>query len=303
MTDIGEETIIDVIRSSYGNLSKTQKRIADIILNQGYAAAFMSITELAVLAETTNVTIVSLARNLGLSGWAEFKKHLQDYYTFKISPHYKSNKTFPERTDEILNGDVHTLLSKAFESEIQLLTDTFNTLIDEDLLQASDYLLEARTVFIVAGGVVKPVAGILEQRLSALKKQVVTVPIDNYSLLPAILERADERDVFIIYSFPHYRMIIGGVAQCARIRCSKVICITDSNSSPPAAYSDVVLLCRSASVVFYNSMTAATSLSHILATLLAAQLTPHRKHDEEVLNVLSKFTASAPYYSDIKKLE
>jgi DNA-binding MurR/RpiR family transcriptional regulator len=297
-----EENLIDRIRELYKDFSKTKKRIADIIINQGYVAAFMSITDLASLAGTTNVTIVSLARELGFSGYAELKKNLQEYYRLKITPHIKSSQTLPERINGVVGENIQDLLIKAFESEINLLTDTFNSIIHEDLLLAVEYIFNARKIYIVAGGVVKPVAYMLDQRLSALRFNSINMSLDNYSLLPAVIEAADQNDVFIVYSFPHYRMIIGGIAQCARIRGAKVICITDSITSPPASFSDIILLCKSASLMFYNSITATISLNNIIATLLVAKTKPNLKHDEQILKVLSHYMTSSPYFSDIETL-
>jgi hypothetical protein len=60
---------------------------------------------------------------------------------------------------------------------------------------------------------------------------------------------------------PNYNKSIGQVARSARL-WQKVICVTDKTASPPSCYSDVILLCQTSSLVFYNSMTALTPWQH-----------------------------------------
>ena len=56
-----------------------------------------------------------------------------------------------------------------------------------------------------------------------------------------------------------------------------------------ACYSDIVLLCQTASLVFYNSMTAPLSVVNILATLLAVELKETLDENRETYQLLASY--------------
>jgi DNA-binding MurR/RpiR family transcriptional regulator len=112
--------------------------------------------------------------------------------------------------------------------------------------------------------------------------------MDNINLLPRKLVNCDENDLFIIFSFPNYTQALGDLAKCVKSLGSKVICITDKAISPPAMFSDILLICQTSSIIFYNSMTAPSSLVNIIVTLLAIELNSAIKENKPKIKKLSE---------------
>lgn len=82
----GGKNPIEIIQARYPKLSKSQKKISDILLQKRDIAVFLSIQELCQLADVTPATVLRFCRELGFSGYAELKKNLQAYHHNKMYP-------------------------------------------------------------------------------------------------------------------------------------------------------------------------------------------------------------------------
>lgn len=279
------ENPVERIRASYDALSKTQQRIADLLLERGDAVCFMSLTEFGEAAGVTSVTVVNFCKKLGYASFSDFKKELQNYIQTMISPRsvVKSN------LGDYRGQPDKSLLIRAMEHEIELLTLTCQMISLDNILCAVDLLYGARKIYLAGKGLSVPVAEIFLTRLDFLCKDARILSLSNLNLLPNRLSGANEEDVFVIFSFPNYSPVLGDLAHCARHLGSKIICITDKATAPPACYADVLLLCQTSSLVYYNSMTAPVSIVTVLSSLLAIKDSDQSGLRKEKLQELSRF--------------
>jgi len=67
------ESLILKLRNYYPSLTKTEKKIADVVFDKGDEIIYNSITEFAEKCGVSETSIVRLCRKLGLSGYQEFK--------------------------------------------------------------------------------------------------------------------------------------------------------------------------------------------------------------------------------------
>ncbi len=274
-----------LIRSVYDDLSRTQQKIADLLLERGDAVCFLSLADFSALAGVTAVTVVNFAKKLGYESFSDLKKDFQSYIQSMLSP----RNVVRADIAGCVGQDGSDMLSRAMDNEQELLRETFRLISRESLFEAVRLLLGARRVYLAARGLAIPVAESLLARLTFLRIDAESLRLDNLNLLPRRLADAGEQDVFVVFSFPNYNKSIGQVARSARHLGSKVICVTDKTASPPSCYSDVILLCQTSSLVFYNSMTAPHSLVNILATLMAVELREKLEGDRDKLQKLAAF--------------
>lgn len=275
---------IESIRSVYDKLSKTQQRIADFLLRREDTACFMSLNELSEAANVTPVTVMRFVKSLGYENYSDFKKEYQGYIQTMISPRNVVRKSTSESI--AANSEI---IEQIRQNEKRLLDESYQMISDDHLLNAVSLIKQAKKIYLVAKNLSEPIANIFQKRLTFLGLNSEILNLDNINLLPRTLANADGLDVFVVFTFPNYSPIIGYVAKCARQRGSRIICITDKTTSPPACYSDIILLCHTASVVFYNSMTAPMSIVNILATLLAIELKEKLEANKETYKLLASF--------------
>ena len=125
-----EETklqLFPVLRSAYGGLTKSERRIADYIVNHTGEVMEQTVSDLAVHAQSSEITISRFCKKLGCSGLKELKLMLAA--ELSAAP----QKTF----HDIQAGDTgRDVAAKVFANIAEGLQDTLN-LLDYDALDAA----------------------------------------------------------------------------------------------------------------------------------------------------------------------
>lgn len=293
--DNKEKNPIEIIQELYPNLSKSQKKISDVLLHKRDIAVFLSIQELCALADVTPATVLRFSRTLGFSGYAELKKSLQAHH---------HNKMYPlQFRDGMMSAgggspDLRAKLDRLMEEEMNLLAGTYQELDFDTLMEAAALLCRAKKIYLAGFGLVLWPVKILEHRLAALQRDSTVLTFENYSLLPSILERATADDVFVLFTFPNYLSTVKGIAQCAQAKGCRIICITDRASAPAAAYAEKLLLCRAENGVHSLSVTAAASLVNVITAAMSAQLDESALHHENMAAMMAEYGTPVSYWQE-----
>ena len=281
---------IENIKKRYNKLSKAQKKIADFILSREDIGSFLSLNELSEQADVTAVTVVRFCKSIGYNTFSDFKKDCQNYLQSMILPRNVVKFDYEDTPKSI-----DKTLKKVIENEKTLIDETLKHINYDSIKQTIEMILNCRKVHIAARGITIPVAKILKTRLDFLCIESELIKMDNINLLPRRLLNCNEEDVFIIFSFPNYSQSLGDLAKCVKSLGSKIICITDKAISPPALFSDILLTCQTSSTVFYNSMTAPSSLVNVIATLLAIELNDKLRQNKLKIKRLAEYFNNRNY--------
>lgn len=272
------------IKKEYSKLSKTQKKIADFLLSREDIGSFLSLNDLSEQAGVTPVTVVKFCKRIGYDTFSDFKRDCQNYLQSMIFPRSVVRFDYEDISESLDNT-----LEKIIDNEISLVKETLTHINYDNINQAIKMILNSRKIYIAAKGITIPVAQILQTRFDFLCIESELIKMDNINLLPRRIVNCNEKDTFIIFSFPNYTLSLGDLAKCVKSLGCKVICITDKAISPPACFSDILLLCQTSSTIFYNSMTAPSSLVNIIATLLALELNEVLKENKPEIKRLSQY--------------
>lgn len=290
----GKNPIV-IIQELYPKLSKSQKKISDILLQKRDIAIFLSIQELCQLADVTPATVLRFSRVLGFSGYAELKKNLQAYHHNKMYP--MQFRDPPVRSGAAAE-DTPTSWDKLMEEEIDLLTSTYRQLDRKALMETTELLCGAKKIYLAGFGLVLWPVKIFEHRLTALQRDSTVLTFENYSLLPSILERATPEDVFVLFTFPNYLSTIKGIAQCAQAKGCRIICVTDKPSAPAAAYAEKLLLCNAVSGAHSLSVTAVASLVNIITSEMSARLDTCALRHESMAAMMAEYGTPVSYWQE-----
>lgn len=272
------------VKKEYSKLSKTQKKIADFLLSREDIGSFLSLNDLSEQAGVTPVTVVKFCKRIGYDTFSDFKRDCQNYLQSMIFPRSVVRFDYEDISESLDNT-----LEKIIDNEISLVKETLTHINYDNINQAIKMILNSRKIYIAAKGITIPVAQILQTRFDFLCIESELIKMDNINLLPRRIVNCNEKDTFIIFSFPNYTLSLGDLAKCVKSLGCKVICITDKAISPPACFSDILLLCQTSSTIFYNSMTAPSSLVNIIATLLALELNEVLKENKPEIKRLSQY--------------
>lgn len=278
------ENPIKLIKVVYPSMSKSQKKIADLILSRKDMGSFLSLTSLSNEANVTAVTVVKFCKMMGYSSFSDFKKELQKYFQNIISP----KNIIKSNLEQLKLLEGYEATEKIIADELKLLNDTLAMLSRESVMQAVSLIVNAKNIYIAAKGMLIPIAELLQLRLNFLSINSTLIKMENMSLVAKKIIDCNEQDLFIIFSFPNYTESLGDLAKCAKLLNSKVVCITDKAISPPSCYSDVLILSQTSSMIFYNSMTIPTSIINIILSLLAIELSTNFDAKKEKLQSIGE---------------
>lgn len=269
---------VDIIQRMYPDLSPTQKKIADLMLEEAESICFLRLDEVSKKVGVTTVTVIRFVKKLGYESYGAYKKDLQNYVQTMIVP----KRVIKSDIQNLKGEPVSDIIRQAITNEFNLMTATYESMPVETLIEVAGLLKSARKIFIAGTGLNQAVAEMLLVRLNFLCLDAQILPHDNLTVLPYQLTTTCPEDVFVIFSFPNYKRFAIDVAKCAQSLGCHTVCITDKPSSPAAAYAEKLLLCQTSSLVYYNSMTMPVSLVTILSSILAVQISTDPRTKEKL---------------------
>ena len=241
------------IKNVYSTLSKGQKKIANIIINDYDKAAYLTAAKLANLADVSESTVVRFADELGFDGYSEFHRAVQELVRIKLTPNQRIEVT----KKRIGRGDV---LENVMESDIDKLRYTLNNL-DRDIFNKSvDAILEAKTIYVTGARSTEPLARLLSYNLSLIFDNVkFVVPTSSAEVFEQMYSVGVD-DTVIAFSFPRYSSKMVNAVKFARQNDAKVVVFTDSAVSPLAEYANYLITAQSDMASFMDSLVAPLSI-------------------------------------------
>lgn len=282
------EQLLALLQQRFDSLSPSHKRIAERVMVDPEAVAFMTVTDIAAAVGVNEATVVRFAGALGLGGFPGLVTLCRE----RLREQAQLLRRFENL--EQMDGD---LRASAVALDQTNITRTFARIDDEHWESAVRSLAEAPRVHVMGLRKTHAPAYLLGYLLGMLREEVWTVTGELGSLTDDI-RRVRAGDCFVAVSIHRYVMDTVRAAQSAYERGAHVIALTDNPSSPLAASAHDAFYLDASSASVLRSMTAFTSLVQALSADVA-QRTGHsaREHlleEEELLNSFGVYAADAP---------
>jgi DNA-binding MurR/RpiR family transcriptional regulator len=245
-------------------LTASQSRAAQYIMDHYDEAIFLTASKLARQVGVSEATIVRLAQVLGFDGYPEMQRMLREKLQDRLTTVTRLEETVRNvRSD----GDV---LTKVMQEDIRNLSRTLQEISLDTFHQAVADMQSAKRTYVVGMRGAHAPALVLSLYLRFLKKQATAV-IPGYGDVWNTLHGMGSEDLVIGISFPRYTKLTIDVLEYAHEQGARVGAITDSPFSPLARNADWVLPVHSRLDSFIESFTAAMSLVNALLTALSVQ--------------------------------
>lgn len=266
-------------------LTKTQARIFDYMLDHPEAVCYDSLRSIAEHIGVTEVSVLKLCRKLGCSGYTEMKTLFRQYVGKRLKDTFDRSYTL-ETVDDNSRGDRSALLSSMMGAEEQGLISLAASLRTDQVFDCARALMNAREVLLFGHDVSKVMADYFAHRLNYLRIKATSVKLGDSDAVRTSLSMISEDDVIVLFSFPPYYQPVSNVARFAAYRGAKVVTLTDSANSPAATDGPFNFLCGTKTKFFFNSLTAPVSLINVLTSCIALEMGPSLNRIlEEELNV------------------
>lgn len=265
--------IIQTIHTLYPEMTKKQKSIADCLLEAPEDISYITLAQLSQRTSSSELTLLRFCQKVGCANFLELKNAFREYTQNVVKMLSSPSYFVPDATITDVEGKSE-LLRQVCREESDACKDFFSSLDLIALISAAEAIRNGKRIFICAHDISHILAEFLKARLRLLNFDTSLINLDDLQDTENTLEQLTPEDLVIFIAFPKYYYPLGSIAKNAFSRGSTILTITDSMSSPTVQYSKHMLICHTATRVFYNSLTLPMALLNLLMSYLVIDLGP-----------------------------
>jgi DNA-binding MurR/RpiR family transcriptional regulator len=255
----GHQTLSAYIQARFDEFSRSQKDVAQYIVDHLDEVAFQTAEELARRANTSSSTVVRFSQALGFEGYPELQSSARDEYRRRVAAGAAGNG----------NGSpLFSLDQNEFETALAAdhsnVEDTARKVSRSEVESAIDAIVDAERLLVIGTDQMAFFASYLRHLLMLLDLRAETVASPSQESLTK-LGRVDERTLVIGLSAGRPHPLVVRAMKLARHRHATTLAITDATLSEVAKLAQIRLYYSSNSPAYVRSHTALLSLIQALA--------------------------------------
>ncbi len=242
------------------DVTKSQKRVINFILENPVRAAMATINQLSAESGVSTATIVRTTTALGYNSYSDFQRKLQSHLMLYAVP--------TRRIETLSEGKSNTTetaytINTILQQQIDNLVKTSAQLTEQQVEDSVAILKKAAHIYIIAERNCRVTAYYLYHNLNRITDRVDMLTYYDFNL-PEHLHRVKPGDAVISICMPRYAARIVNATRIAKERGASVISITDAVTSPLADYSDCLFSVRQQSFGLHNSQISSLLIAEIL---------------------------------------
>lgn len=259
--EASRDDVITSLRDRYDELTDSQKRIAETIVEDPQFVAFATVDKFAARLNVSASTIVRFAYRLGLSGYPD----LQDQVRELVLGTLNAGADGADVSEHLGDG----IIAESLRHDRVLLERTIERLQRADIETAVQWIVDAERVRIVGGVTAYSVAYYSSVTLERVRDRIAL--LDGGPVPAGPLIEMEAGDVLLAFSFAPYARSTQYVISAVKQRGARVIVVTDSPISPFRDQADVLLLASVSGIGTQNSLVAAFAVANALVNAVAAK--------------------------------
>lgn len=225
--------VLGTIRAHYGSMTQVQKRIADFILKNPEFVVKGSISDLANATDVkSEASIVRFYRTLGYEGFKDFKIQIAQELAGQVFYHSSEDINMTDSAAEIKR--------KVFSGTISCATECMRQNDVEFYEKAAELILGADNIILLGYGAASAIAHYAQFRLLELGIHAHYSP-DPHMNAPILAQPNSNTLIICLSKSGETLDLLRPLQQLPEGSC-KILSITNSEDSPLAAMSDVVIV-------------------------------------------------------------
>ncbi len=256
------KNIVALMLQEYENFTKSERKIADYVLEHQKETQYISITELSSLCEVAVSTVSVFCRKLKLAGFNDFKLELARASLMAVTAAEEAGgETPPENpAGQTMGAVLHTVQ--------EALCSAYHMISEASVAQAVDLLRRAGQVVCLGQGNHSVVALAAWAQFSTTSPKFKT--IQDSHMQTVLLSTLSEKDVVLYFSYSGATHEVLEAGEIIRSRGARMILVTRYLNSPASAYADAVLLCGPNEQPFqFGSSAALIAQLYVVEVLLS----------------------------------
>jgi DNA-binding MurR/RpiR family transcriptional regulator len=260
----GHQTLSAYIQARFDEFSRSQKDVAQYIVDHLDEVAFQTAEELARRANTSSSTVVRFSQALGFEGFPELQGQAREEYRRRVA----AGLAGPNGAGAGVAEPLFSLDQSDFETAVAAdhvnVEETARKLSRSEVEAAVDAIAGARRVLIAGTDQMAFFASYLRHLLMLLDLQADIVASPSQEALSR-LGRIDDQTLVIGLSAGRPHPLVVRAMKLARHRKARTVAITDATLSEVAKLAQIRLYYSSNSPAYVRSHTALLSTIQALA--------------------------------------
>ncbi|MGB1238042.1 MAG: MurR/RpiR family transcriptional regulator [Pseudomonadales bacterium] len=290
MREESKATIVELIRASYSEFTRSERKLADSLVANYPMAGLVSITEFAKNGDVSTPTVLRMVKKLGYTGFPNFQAVLREELEATLSnpiiKHERWSSDAPE--EHVLNRFATATIDNLRQSLRQVDYKVFDKI--SALIADRD-----KNIFIAGGRITHSIADYLFTHLQVVRTNVNIMPSSS-SLWPHQLLNMQHGDLLIVFDVRRYETDLYKFAELAKSRGVTVVLLTDQWMSPISSLAEYAINVRievpsgwdsAAVTLFFVESLIASVESH-----LWSETSSRMSELETILNTTQRFQKS-----------
>jgi DNA-binding MurR/RpiR family transcriptional regulator len=230
MTRSRSRTLAELIRESFDGLTRAERQLANLILENYPVSGMGSITAIAKASGVSSPTVARMARKLGFSGFPAMQAALKDELKATISnPIVKHDQLAEGAPDtHILNQFADAVL----ENMRQSLKRIDPALFDNVVALLSD---SGRAVHVTGGRITHTIARYFFTHMQVIRSGLNLIDSGS-NTWPHYVLNMNDGDILVVFDIRRYEHNLIRLAEMANGRGVTIILFTDQWGSPVAKH-------------------------------------------------------------------
>jgi DNA-binding MurR/RpiR family transcriptional regulator len=259
----GHQTLSAYIKARFDEFSRSQKDVAQYIVDHLDEVAFQTAEELARRANTSSSTVVRFSQALGFEGFPELQGQAREEYRRRVAAGLTGAPNGAVAAEPLFSLDQSEFETAVAADHVNV-EETARKMSRSDVEAAIDAIAGARRVLIAGTDQMAFFASYLRHLLMLLDLQADIVASPSQEALSR-LGRIDDTMLVVGLSAGRPHPLVVRAMKLARHRKAGTVAITDATLSEVAKLAQIRLYYSSNSPAYVRSHTALLSLIQALA--------------------------------------
>jgi DNA-binding MurR/RpiR family transcriptional regulator len=259
----GHQTLSAYIQARFDEFSRSQKDVAQYIVDHLDEVAFQTAEELARRANTSSSTVVRFSQALGFEGFPELQGQAREEYRRRVAAGLTGAVSGNGVAEPLFSLDQNEFETAVAADHVNL-EETARKISRSEVEAAIDAIAGARRVLIAGTDQMAFFASYLRHLLMLLDLQADIVASPSQEALSR-LGRIDEETVVVGLSAGRPHPLVVRAMKLARHRKAGTVAITDATLSEVAKLAQIRLYYSSNSPAYVRSHAALLSMIQALA--------------------------------------
>lgn len=252
-----EMSLVQRVHAAYGDLSSSERKVAELVLDFPGELAAYTASELARLAEVSNATVTRFFQRLGYESFEEARRSARRAREWG-SPLFLASKA---SESEMIGSD---MVKRFADEEIGIITGTFAALDPEVLTEATDALARARRLFFLGFRNSSYVAGYARWQFIQFRGDVHMLTGGGETLAERIADLG-EGDVLVLVGLRRLVQRVRRFAEAARDAGADILLVTDPTARGTPAYARWTITCPVENPHVFDSYAGVIGVLRLLA--------------------------------------